>query len=89
MNFDYVEWDDDDDPRGNVVHIAAADLTPEEVEEVLSGSGPETVSRAWPHRPVKFGWTSSGKYLFVAYELSEEAGVVVIYPVTAYEVDPP
>jgi hypothetical protein len=89
VTFDYIEWDDDDDPRGNVVHIEAAGLTPEEVEEVLRGPGPETISRAHPHRPAKFGWTSSGKYIFVPYERSEEAGIVVIYPVTAYEVDPP
>jgi hypothetical protein len=89
VKFDYVEWDDDDEPHGNVVHIEAAGLTPEEVEEVLGGPGPETISRAEPHRPAKFGWTGSGKYLFVAFERSEEAGIVVVYPVTAYEVDPP
>jgi hypothetical protein len=89
MNFDYVEWDDDNDPLGNVVHIAGHGLAPEEVEEVLGGPGPETVSRAEPHRSAKMGWTSSGKYIFVPYERSEEAGIVVIYPVTAYEIDPP
>ncbi len=36
VNFDYIEWDDDDDPRGNVLHIEAAGLTPQEVEEVLA-----------------------------------------------------
>jgi hypothetical protein len=89
VNFDYIEWDDDNDPRGNVVHIEAAGLTPEEVEEVLCGPGPETTSRARPYRPAIMGWTTSGKYIFVAYEKSEEAGIVVIYPVTAYEIDPP
>ncbi len=89
MNFDYIEWDDESDPRGNIVPIEAADLTPAEVEEVLGGTGPEVVSRAESYRPAKMGWTSTGKYIFVVYERSEEAGIVVIYPVTAYEIDPP
>jgi hypothetical protein len=71
------------------ISTLSSGLTPGEVEEVLRGPGPETISRALPHRPAKFGWTGSGKYLFVAYERSEESGIVVIYPVTAYEVEPP
>lgn len=35
------------------------------------------------------GWTTSGKYVFVAYERSDDAGLTVIDPVTAYEIDPP
>lgn len=89
VDYDFVEWDDDEDPRGNVVHIEAAGLTPGEVEEVLAGPGSETISRSDPHRPAKIGWTGSGKYVFVAYQRTAEAGVVVIYPVTAYEIDPP
>lgn len=61
MDFDYIEWDDDGDFHGNVVHLEAAGLTPEEVEDVLRGPGPETISRAKPYRPAKFGWTASGK----------------------------
>ena len=35
MRPDYVDWDEPDDPQGNVWHVAAADLSPAEVEEVL------------------------------------------------------
>ena len=35
MGPDCVDWDEPDDPGGNVRHVAAADLTPAEVEEVL------------------------------------------------------
>ncbi len=89
MDFDYIEWDDEDDPRGNVAHIEAAYVTPDEVEYVLRGAGPETISRSEPYRPAKSGWTRSGKYLFVPYNRTGEGGVVVIYPVTAFEIEPP
>jgi hypothetical protein len=44
LDFDYVDWDDDDvpDPENNVGHIAAAGLTPEEVNEVLYSPDPDT-----------------------------------------------
>ena len=32
-----VIWDSDDDPRGNVQHIAQHGVTKDEVEEVLDG----------------------------------------------------
>jgi hypothetical protein len=35
IDFDLIAWDDEDDPRGNVQHIAANGLTIEEVEQVL------------------------------------------------------
>jgi hypothetical protein len=31
-----VIWDLEDDPQGNIQHIAEHDVTPEEVEEVLN-----------------------------------------------------
>jgi hypothetical protein len=31
MYVDVFDWDEEDDPKGNVQHIAAADKTPEEV----------------------------------------------------------
>jgi hypothetical protein len=39
-------------------------------------------------RPVKFGWTNSGKHILVAYEVEYE-DPLVIYVVTAYEVAEP
>jgi hypothetical protein len=35
MRPDYVDWDETDDPQGNVWHLTASDLNPHEVEEVL------------------------------------------------------
>jgi uncharacterized DUF497 family protein len=89
LDFDYVEWDEPDDAGGNVGHIAAAGLTPEEVEDVLYAPDHVTDTSESTGRPVVFGTTGSGKSIIVVYELTEESGVVVIRPVTAYEVDLP
>jgi hypothetical protein len=42
MNITGVIWDEDDDPDGNVAHIAEHDITIDEVEDVLydPGTGP-------------------------------------------------
>jgi hypothetical protein len=89
MDFDSIEWDGESDSFGNVEHIARHGLTPTEVEEVLQGTGPEIISKSSPYRPAKMGWTTTGKFLFVPFERTEESGVVVIDPVTADEIDPP
>jgi hypothetical protein len=47
IDFDLIAWDDEDDPRGNVQHIAANGLTIEEVEQVLHDpANRSTVSRS-------------------------------------------
>jgi hypothetical protein len=89
LDFDYVEWDDADDPGGNVQHIAAADLTPEEVEDVLYSPDPDADTSDSTGLPAVFGTTGTGKYIIVVYERTEEGGVIVVRPKTAYEVVPP
>jgi hypothetical protein len=81
-------WDLDDDPEGNVRHIAEHGITPEEVEEVLND--PNTsfgVSRS-SGLPMAFGWSSRGRHLTVVFE-RVEADPPTVRPVTAYEVPPP
>jgi hypothetical protein len=82
MAFDSIFWDLDDDPDGNVQHIARNGVTKEEVEEVFENATDKDVSRS-SGRPVVFGDTSTGKHLMVAYE---EIDADTVYPVTAYEV---
>jgi uncharacterized DUF497 family protein len=82
--FDFVEWDDEDDPKGNVWHIAEHGISPEEVEDVLYGPGRDDISRS-SGRPLKFGRTSGGKDIVIVYEAVTDSGVTVIRPVTAYE----
>ncbi len=89
LDFDYIEWDDEDDPRGNVQHIAAAGLTTDEVEDVLCSPDAESGTSESSGRPAVFGTTATGKYIIVVYVRTEESHVIVVRPITAYEVDPP
>ncbi len=80
-----IIWDLDDDPDGNVQHIAEHDVT---VEEVLRDPRSRTGRSRSSGRPQAFGWTSTGKFITVIWEeVSDDPRV--IYPVTAYEVPPP
>ena len=85
IDFDLVAWDDEDDPRGNVRHIAANDLTIEEVEQVLHDPANRPAVSRSTGRPAVFGVTSTGKDILVVYEILETRPIIVIRPVTAYE----
>ncbi len=78
--FDVI-WNDE--PGGNVEHIAEHGLTPEDVEEVLFNPLGETTSRS-SGRPVVTGYSPDGRLILVVYEQIDD---VTIYPVTAYEVE--
>jgi hypothetical protein len=89
MNDVHVIWDLEDDPDGNYVHIIDGhDVTVDEVEEVLANPDSEDAVSRSSGQPAVFGWTSTGKYLFVVYELVLDDPFTV-YPITAYEVPPP
>lgn len=83
-----VVWDDPDEPDSNAAHVADHGLMLEEVDEILlDDSIPVATSRS-TGRPCKFGWTSTGKHILVVWdELHDDPKMV--YPVTAYEVNPP
>ena len=46
MGFATAVWDLDDDPKGNIQHIAEHDVTKEEVEEVLKNPSGVDSSRS-------------------------------------------
>lgn len=77
--FDFV-WNDE--PGGNVEHIADHDLAPSDVEAVVRDPDREDVSES-SGRPVAFGCTPDGRYICVVYELVDD---VTVYAVTAFEV---
>lgn len=80
-----VIWDDD--PGGNVEHVAGNGLTPDEVDEVLlDPTIPIDHSRS-TGRPCKFGWTSTGKHIIVVWDVVSD-DPPILAPVTAYEVPP-
>jgi hypothetical protein len=81
-----VAWDMEDDPDGNVQHIAVNGITMAEVEEVLlNEDNPVGESRS-SGRPITLGDTSTGKRIAVIWEQALD-NPLVIRPVTAYEVE--
>jgi uncharacterized protein with GYD domain len=82
MGFFAIFWDLDDDPRGNVRHIALNDLTVAEVSEVLQKATDTDTSRASGY-PAVFGETTTGKHVMVVYEEVERD---IAYRITAYKV---
>jgi len=77
-------WDLPEGPDGNVQHIAAHNITVDEVEEVLLDRDSEDTTSRSSGRPITFGYTSSGRYLAVVWEHVDD-NPLTIYPVTAYD----
>ena len=48
MRIEGVIWDEDDDPDGNVAHIAGHDISIDEVENVLDNPATGTASATTP-----------------------------------------
>jgi hypothetical protein len=74
IDFAHVFWDEDGDLEGNAAHIAEHDLTKDDVEDILRNPDSEGTSRS-TGLPVVFGWTATGRYIIVAYELIKPDGV--------------
>lgn len=85
MAFVRILWDDEDDPDGNVEHIADHDLTMDDVEHVLTHRTRESISRS-TGLPVAWGYTPEDRYIIVVYEAIDEETIRVI---TAYDVPGP
>src|SRR3977135_4491426 len=83
-----VIWDLDDDPEGNVSHIAEHGITRDEVWDVVSNPSNSDVASHSSGRPATFGWTQTGNHIIVIWE-SVADDPRTIYPVTAYEVPEP
>jgi hypothetical protein len=63
-----VLWDMEDDPDGNVQHIAENDLSVEEIEDVLLDPDNEVQVSRTTGRPITLGWTSTGRHIAVVWE---------------------
>lgn len=88
MNDAIVIWDLDDDPTGNVTHIAEHDLTKDDVLHALNDPDMRTDVSRTSENAISFGEASDGRYIAVVWELVEE-DPLTIYPLTAYEVPRP
>jgi uncharacterized DUF497 family protein len=84
-----ILWDLEDEPDGNVQHIAEHGVSMEEVEEVLDDPDNSTeVDKSRPDRSLTFGETTAGRYLAVVWETALD-DPLTIYPVTAYDAPRP
>jgi hypothetical protein len=81
MPYYEIIWNEE--PGGNMAHIAEHGLAPEDVEEVLLNPVDRDVSHS-SGLPIVFGFTPDGRYILVVYEQIDE---VTVYPVTAYEIE--
>ncbi|OYV96723.1 MAG: hypothetical protein B7Z73_00215 [Planctomycetia bacterium 21-64-5] len=84
MFIDCIFWDLEDEPDGNVQHLAEHGITIDEFKEVvLDPRNPVTASRSADNF-ITFGHTSTGKHIAAIWELiSDEPRS--IRPVTAFE----
>ena len=82
MFYSGIIWDEEDDPQGNVQHVAEHDLTVEDVEEILAAPESEGHSKSTGH-PAVWGHVPDGRFIIVVFEAIDEDTIRVI---TAYEV---
>ena len=80
--FDVI-WNDQD-PDGNVAHIAEHGIVPDEVEHVLMNATIDELDRQRPPRRIAAGRTAAGRLIAVVYERIDEA---TVYPVTAFDLE--
>ena len=88
MNDVQILWDLEDDPDGNVQHIAANGVTVEEYVEVFSGNYQRASVSRESGRPITFGWTSTGKHIAFVWDEVQPEDPLMIRPVTAFETPP-
>ena len=81
MPYFEIIWNEE--PGGNLEHIAQHGLEPDDVEEVFLNPVDRDVSRS-SGLPIVFGFTPDGRYILVVYEQVDD---VTVYPVTAYDVE--
>lgn len=79
----HVLWALDDDPSGNVQHIAEHGVACSEVEEVLAQPTCLDTSRS-TGKKIAIGVTVTGRTLIVVFD---EIDAHTVYPITAYDLE--
>ena len=64
-------------------------LTPEEVESALLDENTTFDVSDSSGRPIAFGYTGTGRFLAIVFEVLNPADPLVIRPITAYDVPEP
>jgi uncharacterized DUF497 family protein len=85
MKYSSIIWDEDDDPGGNVQHIAEHDLTIDDVEGVLTAPVSEGHSNS-SGLPAVWGYVPDGRFIIVIFDEIDEDTIRVS---TAYVVPEP
>ena len=80
MAYPHLLWDLDDDPEGNVQHVARHGLTKADVMNDPEG---EDQSRS-SGQPIAFGRTRHGERIALVYEQIDDD---TVYPITAFPVE--
>ncbi len=88
MRIEGVIWDEDDDPDGNVAHIAEHDISIDEVEDVMYDPRNRTGPSNHAGRMLTCGETETGRFICVAWERAGDDPLIV-KPVTAFDSNPP
>ncbi len=79
-----IAWDDDDDPLGNVQHIARNGLSMEDFELILTSHHSRRGRSRSSGRHTAWGMLADGREIMIVYDV-ESTEPLVIRPVTAYE----
>jgi uncharacterized DUF497 family protein len=78
-----IAWDDEDDPQGNVQHIAHNGISMEDFEAILTGTRPQRGRSRSTGRRTAWGALSDGREIVIVYEV-ESTHPLVIRPITAF-----
>ncbi len=84
-----IDWDDAGDPAGNTAHIAEHGLTPREVESALFDENTTFDVSDSSGRPIAFGYTDTGRFIVVVFEILNLTDPLIIRPTTSYDVPEP
>ena len=84
-----IDWDDPEDEGSNTAHIAEHDLSADEVDSVLFDDSTSFDVSDSSGRPIAFGFTLTGRFIAVVFEISNLDDPLILRPITAYEVPEP
>ncbi|HEX3654775.1 MAG TPA: BrnT family toxin [Pirellulales bacterium] len=82
--FEQIIWDLENDPNGNVQHLARHHVTPDEAEEVLIDPRSITTISKSSGEQITFGYTGAGRYLAVAWQMVSDDPLIA-RPITAFD----
>ena len=84
-----LDWDEQDDIGGNAAHVAEHGLTPQEIESALLDDRTTFDVSHSSGLPIAFGFTDSGRFIAVVFDVLNPSDPLIIRPITAYEVPEP